>query len=76
MALQMVNELAENDPLKWEEIRDISIVALEKRIGLWDAIYDNVMKKNNSWSETRKKMQTDINKETYSSEFSNYKFKI
>lgn len=76
MALQMVNELAENDPLKWEEIRDISIVALEKRIGLWDAIYDNVMKKNNSWSETRKNMQTDINEETYSSEFSNYKFKI
>ena len=75
MALQMVNELAENDPLKWEEIRDISIVALEKRIGLWDAIYDNVIKKN-SWSETRKKMQTDINEETYSSEFSNYKFKI
>ena len=76
MALQMVNELAENDPLKWEEIRDISIVALEKRIGLWDAIYDNVMKKNNSWSETRKNMQTDTNEETYSSEFSNYKFKI
>ena len=76
MALQMVNELAENDPLKWEEIRDISIVALEKRIGLWDAIYDNVMKKNNSWSETRENMQTDINEETYSSEFSNYKFKI
>ena len=76
MALQMVNELAKNDPLKWEEIRDISIVALEKRIGLWDAIYDNVMKKNNSWSETRENMQTDINEETYSSEFSNYKFKI
>ena len=76
MALQMVNELAENDPLKWEEIKDISIVALEKRIGLWDAIYDNVMKKNNSWSETRENMQTDINEETYSSEFSNYKFKI
>ena len=76
MALQMVNELAENDPLKWEEIRDISIVALEKRIGLWDAIYDNVMKKNNSWSETRENMQKDINEETYSSEFSNYKFKI
>ena len=76
MALQMVNELAENDPLKWKEIRDISIVALEKRIGLWDAIYDNVMKKNNSWSETRENMQTDINEETYSSEFSNYKFKI
>ena len=76
MALQMVNELAENDPLKWEEIRDISIVALEKRIGLWDAIYDNIMKKNNSWSETRKNMQIDINEETYSDEFSNYKFKI
>ena len=76
MALQMVNELAENDPLKWEEIREISIVALEKRIGLWDAIYDNVIKKNNSWSETRKNMQTDTNEETYSSEFSNYKFKI
>ena len=76
MALQMVNELAENDPLKWEEIREISIVALEKRIGLWDAIYENVIKKNNSWSETRKNMQKDINEETYSSEFSNYKFKI
>ena len=76
MALQMVNELADNDPLKWKEIEEISKIALEKRIGLWDAIYDNINEKNKSWSEKRKQMNTDIDIETYSSEFSNYKFKI
>jgi len=76
MALQMVNELADNDPLKWKEIEEISKIALEKRIGLWDAIYDNIYEKNKSWSERRKQMNTDIDIETYSSEFSNYKFKI
>ena len=76
MALQMVNELAEDDPLKWKEIEEISKIALEKRIGLWDAIYDNINEKNKSWSEKRKQMKTNIDTETYSSEFSNYKFKI
>ena len=71
MALKMVSELAEENPLKWKEIEEISKVALEKRIGLWDAIYDNIIGKNNSWSKKRKD-----NIETYSDEFENFKFKI
>tara|TARA_B100001996_G_scaffold270255_1_gene211417 strand:+ start:1725 stop:2573 length:849 start_codon:yes stop_codon:yes gene_type:complete len=71
MALKMVSELAEGNPLKWKEIEEISKVALEKRIGLWDAIYDNIIGKNNSWSNKRKD-----NIETYSDEFENFKFKI
>ncbi len=71
MALKMVSELAEGNPLKWKEIEEISKVALEKRIGLWDAIYDNIIGKNNSWSNKRKD-----NVETYSDEFENFKFKI
>jgi hypothetical protein len=38
MALQMITDLCGNDPKKWEEVQQISIEALEKRIGLWDAI--------------------------------------
>jgi len=38
MALQMVTELCGNDPVKWDEVKQISLEALEKRIGLWDAI--------------------------------------
>jgi len=71
MALKMVSELAEENPLKWKEIEEISKIALEKRIGLWDAIYDNIIGKNNSWSKKRKD-----NIETYSDEFENFKFKI
>jgi len=41
-ALQMVTELCENSPLKWKEVEDISIMALEKRIGLWDAIEEHI----------------------------------
>ena len=42
MALEMVTELAKNDKIKWQEIEDISITALNKRILLWDAIYDQL----------------------------------
>ena len=41
-ALQMVTELCGNDELKWKEVETISILALEKRIGLWDAIEENI----------------------------------
>ncbi len=37
-ALQMVVELCENDDQKWQEVEAVSLLALEKRIGLWDAI--------------------------------------
>ena len=41
-ALQMVTELCQNDALKWEEVQETSILALEKRIGLWDAIEEKI----------------------------------
>ncbi len=44
-ALQMVTELCENDPEKWKEVTETSILALEKRIGLWNAIEEKIMLK-------------------------------
>lgn len=41
-ALQMVTELCQNDPVKWKEVEETSILALEKRIKLWDAIEENI----------------------------------
>lgn len=41
-ALQMVTELCQNDALKWKEVQETSILALEKRIGLWDAIEEKI----------------------------------
>ena len=38
MAMQMITELCEEDPQKWKEVEEVSILALEKRIDLWDAI--------------------------------------
>lgn len=42
MAMQMITELCGNDPKKWEEVEVISILALEKRIGLWNAIEEQL----------------------------------
>ena len=39
-------------------------------------LYDNKLHKNDFWSKKRLAMQTDINGETYSYEFSNFRFKI
>tara|TARA_B100000029_G_scaffold515075_1_gene620386 strand:+ start:1349 stop:1516 length:168 start_codon:yes stop_codon:yes gene_type:complete len=48
----------------------------EKRNLLCDSTYDNKLHKNDFWSKKRLAMQTDINGETYSYEFSNFRFKI
>jgi hypothetical protein len=45
MAMQMISELCGQDESKWKEVSAISIVALEKRIGLWDAIEEMIVKK-------------------------------
>jgi len=45
MAMQMINDLCENDAQKWKEVEEISILALEKRIGLWDAIEEVISMK-------------------------------
>ncbi|WP_413999939.1 DUF3050 domain-containing protein [Flavobacterium sp. W1B] len=43
MAMQMINELCEDDAKKWREVEEISVLALEKRILLWDAIEEHIM---------------------------------
>jgi len=42
MAMQMISELCGNDEQKWKEVEEVSILALEKRIGLWNAIEEQV----------------------------------
>lgn len=43
MAMQMINELCGDDEVKWNEVEQISVQALEKRIALWDAIEENIL---------------------------------
>lgn len=45
MAMKMITELCGEDPKKWSEVEAISILALEKRIGLWDAIEETIVRK-------------------------------
>ncbi|WP_264566378.1 DUF3050 domain-containing protein [Flavobacterium sp. N3904] len=45
MAMKMITELCGEDPKKWLEVEEISILALEKRIGLWDAIEQQIAMK-------------------------------
>ena len=46
MAMQMVGELCDGDAQKWKEVEDISRTALEKRIGLWDAIEEKMLQED------------------------------
>ena len=43
MAMHMITELCGTDAQKWDDISSISILALEKRIGLWDAIEEIIL---------------------------------
>lgn len=45
MAMQMIGELCGNDAKKWQEAEAISVEALNKRIGLWNAIEQQIMMK-------------------------------
>lgn len=42
MAMQMINELCQDDAQKWKEVEEVSVLALEKRIGLWNAIEEKI----------------------------------
>ena len=44
MAMQMISELCGTNEVKWKELEEVSIEALEKRIGLWDAIEEKIVK--------------------------------
>ena len=45
MAMKMIEELCGNDDKKWEEVEEVSILALEHRIQLWDAIEEQIKEK-------------------------------
>ncbi len=44
LALQLVEEVCENDPKKWEEATNVAKAALEYRIDLWDGILNDINK--------------------------------
>ncbi|MFP9100074.1 DUF3050 domain-containing protein [Flavobacterium sp. RHBU_24] len=43
MAMQMIDELCAGDILKWQQVENISVKALEKRVALWDAIEERML---------------------------------
>ena len=45
MAMQMISGLCGDDAQKWNEATEVSILALEKRIGLWNAIEESIHRK-------------------------------
>ncbi|MGC4040575.1 MAG: DUF3050 domain-containing protein [Flavobacterium sp.] len=45
MAMQMITELCQDEEHKWKDVEEISVLALEKRIGLWDAIEEKIIQK-------------------------------
>lgn len=45
MAMQMITELCGDDAHNWKEVEETSVLALEKRIGLWDAIEEKIVQK-------------------------------
>lgn len=45
MAMIMIKELCGESETKWKEVEEISIEALEKRIGLWNAIEEKISQK-------------------------------
>lgn len=46
MAMQMISGLCGEDTQKWKEVETVSRQALEKRIGLWDAIEAQIKEKH------------------------------
>jgi len=42
MAMKMIAELCDSEA-KWKEVEEISILALERRIGLWNAIEEQIL---------------------------------
>jgi Protein of unknown function (DUF3050) len=45
MAMKMITELCGDSAIKWQEVEDVSIQALQKRIGLWNAIEQQMISK-------------------------------
>lgn len=45
MAMKMISELCGDNEKKWLEMQEVSIEALQKRIGLWNAIEEQIIEK-------------------------------
>ncbi len=45
MAMQMISELCGDVEQNWNEVKEVSVLALEKRIGLWNAIEEQIVAK-------------------------------
>ncbi|MBC7523512.1 MAG: DUF3050 domain-containing protein [Flavobacterium sp.] len=45
MAMKMIVELCGTNDVKWKEMQETSMEALDKRIGLWDAIEEQIIEK-------------------------------
>lgn len=45
MAMQMISELCGDSEQKWKEMEEVSKEALQKRVGLWDAIEEQMEQK-------------------------------
>jgi len=44
ISLKMIEELCGDDDQKWEEVTEIAILSMQKRIGLWDGIAKKIAK--------------------------------
>lgn len=51
LALQMTESLCGNNPIFWKEAEDATIQSLEKRIELWDAAYEAIIKSKTNVGE-------------------------
>lgn len=45
LALQMTHHLCGEDPNKWQEAQEATLLCLQKRIGLWDGAYAQMMRR-------------------------------
>lgn len=45
MAMRMIDGLCGSDAQKWREAQEVAVLALEKRIGLWNAIEQQILMK-------------------------------
>ena len=43
LSLEMMDELCENNPKKWNEVMEVAKKSLTYRIGLWDAIHEQLV---------------------------------